>query len=222
MPSTQPNGAHRGLLVNKLGQRYGNEDNNGSTAALSIMHQPGMTAFGIWGTNYAEDGAPWYQFGQIYGDDPFSPSEMIEKWELMARVGQYAKGDTIEEVIEQLGLPIEETKAAVDRYNAFCENGMDEDYHKRAELLIPIAEGPFYGGSYARPTFLTVMGGLRTNLDCQVCDENDDPIPGLFNIGTMIGDVFANTYNFMIPGHNLGANCITNGYLAGRHIATEI
>jgi succinate dehydrogenase/fumarate reductase flavoprotein subunit len=218
LPSTQANGAHRGLLINKNGYRYGNEDNNGSTTAISMMHQPDMTAFGIWGTNYAADRAPWYQFGMIYGDDPIPPEEMIEKWELMVRVGQYVKGDTIEEVIEQLGLPLEETMATVERYNGFCEAGVDEDYHKQASLLVPIAEGPFYGGSYGKPTFLCVMGGLRTNVNMQVCDENDEPIPGLFNVGCMVGDMFANSYNFMIPGHSLG-NCTTFGYLTGRGIA---
>ena len=26
----------------------------------------------------------------------------------------------------------------------------------------------------------------------EVCDENDQPIPGLFNVGAMVGDMYAN------------------------------
>ena len=41
-------------------------------------------------------------------------------------------------------------------------------------------------------TFMTIMGGLRTSADMEVCDEDDEPIPGLFNVGCMVGDMYAN------------------------------
>lgn len=215
LPSNQPYGAHRGLMVNKRGYRYGNEDNNGSTASITMMHQPDMIGYGIWGTNFAGDNAPWYQFGMIYGDDPVPPEEMLAKWDAAVEDGTMFKADTLEDLISQMGLPAE-TIDTVNRYNELCENGVDEDYHKRPELLIPIAEAPFYGGNYDPPTFLTVHGGLRTNIDMQVCDENDEPIPGLYNVGVMVGDTFANAYTFMVQGHNLGMNCLTFGYLTGK------
>lgn len=69
--------------------------------------------------------------------------------------------------------------------------------------------------------FLTVLGGLRTNINMQVCDSNEQPILGLYNVGTMVGDYFANEYNFLTFGHNLGANCVTFGYLTGKFIANN-
>ena len=48
---------------------------------------------------------------------------------------------------------------------------------------------------------------------------NERDIPGLYNVGTMVGDSFANAYTFQIPGFNLGMNCITFGYLTGKYIA---
>ncbi len=67
--------------------------------------------------------------------------------------------------------------------------------------------------------FMTVMGGLRTNHKLQVCEEDDTPIEGLFNVGCMVGDMYANTYNFAVPGHSYGINCITFGYLLGHDLA---
>lgn len=55
----------------------------------------------------------------------------------------------------------------------------------------------------------------------QVCDANDQPIPGLYNIGTMVGDYFGDIYNFRISGNNLGANCVTFGYLTGKLFAKK-
>jgi roadblock/LC7 domain-containing protein len=52
----------------------------------------------------------------------------------------------------------------------------------------------------------------------QICNENDEPINGLYAAGSMIGDMFANCYNFRIAGHNYGC-CLTFGYLTGKYIA---
>lgn len=69
----------------------------------------------------------------------------------------------------------------------------------------------FYGMKYAVgfSNFLCVTGGLRTNPDMQVCDEKDAPIDGLYNAGVMVGDMYANCYNFAICGHNLSSACNT-------------
>lgn len=64
-----------------------------------------------------------------------------------------------------------------------------------------------------------MLGGLRTDIDMRVCDANDEPIPGLYNIGSMAGDCYGGYYTFCIPGHNYGMNCVCYGYLTGRYIA---
>ena len=84
----------------------------------------------------------------------------------------------------------------------------------------PFGEGPYYGqSSGGMLIFLTVLGGLSTDAHFRVCDKEDKPIPGLFNVGTMVGDMFATNYTFMVEGANYGANCITFGYLTGKYIA---
>lgn len=52
----------------------------------------------------------------------------------------------------------------------------------------------------------------------QVCDADDIPIPGLYNVGIMVGDMYANIYTFMIEGFNYGACCLTFGHLTGKYI----
>lgn len=42
---------------------------------------------------------------------------------------------------------------------------------------------------------------------------------GLYNVGTMVGDAYANCYSLKLQGHNLGMNCVCFGYLTGRYIA---
>ena len=52
----------------------------------------------------------------------------------------------------------------------------------------------------------------------QVCDADDEPIPGLYNVGSMAGDLFSGHYDFMIEGHCYGMG-LTLGYLTGKYIA---
>jgi succinate dehydrogenase/fumarate reductase flavoprotein subunit len=142
-------------------------------------------------------------------------------WEESVASGAYVKANTVEELIAALGLP-PETKASVDRYNQMCASGADTDFYKRKENLYPVANGPFYGQKASgTPGLLTILGGLRTNDKMQVCDEDDNPLGGLYNVGTMVGDFYAGYYTFQVEGINYGATCLTFGYLTGRHIAAN-
>jgi hypothetical protein len=53
----------------------------------------------------------------------------------------------------------------------------------------------------------------------EVLDTKEEVIPGLYAVGTIIGDMFANYYSFMHTGISLGATCVTFGYLTGKEIA---
>ncbi|MBR2835561.1 MAG: FAD-binding protein [Coriobacteriales bacterium] len=221
-PFNQPYSGHRGLLLNKYGERYGNEDICGVFAGVAQVHQPEMKVYAIWGANYAEGAAPWITQGSKIEDAPATPEFMLENWKegfMIPDPQDVIMSDDLEDLVAQLGLPVEETMATIARYNELCEKGVDEDFCKCAEQMVPIAEPPYFGVLGNPPHFLTVCGGLRTDDKMRVCDADDNPIPGLYNVGTMIGDYFANIYNFMIEGNNLGANCLTFGYLTGRGLA---
>ena len=130
------------------------------------------------------------------------------------------KGDTWEEVVEQLGLPLDQTMATIDRYAELAAGGEDLDFHKDPAKLHPFGSGPYYGqAGGGMLILLTILGGLSTDAQMRVCDADDMPIPGLYNVGTMVGDMFAGSYTFMVEGANYGANCVTFGYLTGKYIA---
>ena len=228
MPYRQSIADFSGLLLNEKGERYSNEDVIFSYGTYAMMMQPNMTRYGIWDTAYANWFPQWETFGTTIVEDegrnPYTPEEYLAVWDDNVESGTFVKGDTIEDVLAQLeGLDAEAAKASIDRYNELCDAGYDEDFHKDASLLAPIKEGPFYGCklSMSPANFLCVTGGLRTNENMQVCDEQDNPIEGLYNVGIMVGDSYGNCYNFAICGHNLGMNCITLPYLLGKDLAAQ-
>ena len=221
--SHEPCGFHMGLNVNARTERYQREDISAPYSAHHLLSQPGNVAYGIWTSNYPQaiidKGHEWYLFGSDYTLPAKTAEEMIEIWEQGIEKGKYVKADTLEDLAAKLNLDALKLKEVVARYNELCAKGVDDDFHKNPDFLVEIeASGPFYAATNTC-TFMTIMGGLRTSVDMEVCDENDEPIPGLFNVGCMVGDMYANEYNFAIPGNSYGINCLTFGYLLGRDLA---
>ena len=225
--------AFQGLMVNSDGVRYINEDNVISHGGLSLMHEKGHHAYAIWDTAYASE-PQWQNHRYVDGPKVFeNEQEVIQYWdEIVASSGtiemngsgsidvKMVKADTIEELVEKLGLPKETAIATIERYNGFCEKGVDEDFYKRKELLLPIKTGPFYGIK-CTPWFLSTVGGIRCNNKMQVLNENNETIEGLYCVGSMVGDMYCNCYSTHFPGHNLGSTCLTFGYLTGKYLAEE-
>ena len=214
-----------GINLDINGRRYMNECTNFAYAGMAVLDLPEETAFAVWSQDYAYTEKEWDALGAVTdGGNGFkmnTPEDMIAQWDSM-----YTKADTLEELIDILydGYSDEAKKTALEsiaRYTQYAKNGYDEEFQVNPEVLHPIENGPFYGTKTVGSTFLAVFGGLRTNDKCQVCEEDDTPIEGLYNVGTMIGDFYSNSYNFVLPGQNLGACCGTLPYLVGKHLGTE-
>jgi hypothetical protein len=119
--------------------------------------------------------------------------------------------------------------ATIQRYNALVDSGTDTDFLKDSSLLCKVSVDDngnvvgtgkiHYEINYCQ--YMTIVGGLRTDEHMQICDESDTPIPGLFNVGVMVGDVYSNTYNFAIPGHSYGGNCLTFGKILGEELVRD-
>ena len=60
---------------------------------------------------------------------------------------EFIADDTLEGLAKQLGLEgdaVETFVAEIEKYNKFCEYGIDEDFGRYAEVLFPVKDGPFY------------------------------------------------------------------------------
>lgn len=147
--------------------------------------------------------------------------------EFEASVGKGAEGangfycaDTLDELAAYIGVDAETFKATVERYNGFCETGVDEDFGKDPHFLQPIAEGPFYA-HVTEPSIgfaLVTTGGFVTTNDQQVVNGAYQPIEGLYACGNTCGLRFGSAYITPIPGVSIGM-CITLGRELGKHLA---
>lgn len=211
-----------GINLDIHGKRYMNECTNFAYGAMAVLQLPEQTAYGVWDVNYAYTQDEWIPFGHAVDEEngikALSPEEYIKQWD----ESDYYKADTVEDLVAQFDMTDEAKAAAIEsikKYSEYAENGYDEEFQVNSEILYPVKTPPFYGSKTTGATFLTVTGGLRTDSHLQVCDEQDQPIEGLYNTGIMVGDFYANSYNFAMPGQNLGAVCCTLSYLLGHELA---
>ena len=223
-----------GLLVNKKGVRYSNENCTYGYMPYPQRVQPDGCAFLIWDENWVQDSAPW-QSDRV-GGEPRDTQEVYDAIQALfdpntdwTTTDEYAgfdatmaetavKADTLEELADGLGLPREEFLAQVERYNSYCETGLDDEFHKDKRFLLPVKQPPFYGIKN-EPYTLCITGGLNTDIQMHVCDSQNDPIPGLYGVGTVVGDMYGDVYDYKVPGINLGGACTTFGYLLGKNLS---
>ena len=216
-----------GINLASDGKRFINECTNASYVASAVSKMVGDRVFYVWDAEYVKLHETWPHLGASIDGSNGIPANTQEQelaaWNKRAEDGRWMKADTIEDLLNQFeGLDVKTAKASIEAWNRYCEQGYDEEFQFNPTLLRPIKTAPFYGSFLDKEkafNFLTMCGGVRTNADMQVCEEDDTPIKGLYCTGIMTGDFYANTYGFSIFGQNLGGVCCTLSYLLGRDLA---
>ncbi len=151
-----------------------------------------------------------------------------DKYPIMTRLGLTTqthngdpfgyKEDSIEALAADVGFDPEVLKATVDRYNELCAKGVDEDFGKEPQYLVPI-EAPYY---LLRMPMICTDGynGARINEHAQVIDTNGQPIPGLYAAGAVASAQVTNI-NYFGCGTML-LNCGVYGREAADHVVSML
>lgn len=138
--------------------------------------------------------------------------------------GWMIKANTIAELAQKTGRDPDQLQATIDRWNASCAAGKDEQfdtgdptrapYTRPANRLQPFTTGPFYAIALHQCT-LNTQGGMVRNLKSQVMSIEGPPIPRLYAAGEN-GDIFTILYQCM---SNAGSGCLVHGRVAGEEAA---
>ncbi len=215
---TQPN-----LLVNKFGKRVMDEEQMQNTTFLgnACAHQKDRVLFSIVDTSivkdYIRNGVDEICLVRMNPD----VSDFFEGVEIAEKTGNKGlfKADTIEELAEKLGIDPEALQETVDDYNDYCD-GYDEEFFKRKKYLRPLTKGPYYAAAI-RPGGYGTVGGIRINENCECCDDDFMPIPGLYAAGADACNLYDDSYIFLLPGNSMGF-AVNSGRIAGMEAAEYI
>ena len=214
-------------FVNMEGKRFMNEGAWVQGKSMNIMNQTDNIAFSIFDSHYGEynrksleggtgGGMFWDTLGNAVSD-PFTDDDVTAMVEGDVKNGNTIVADTLEELAEQLGIPVDTFLATMERYNEMVDKQFDDDFHKPVEFLYPVKEGPFYAAKIG-VALLAIVGGLSVNTDLQVLNNDREPIPGLYATGNTSGDLYAIDYPINCAGNSNG-RCLIWGYRLGEVFA---
>lgn len=160
-PLYPPEGYLKGVLVNQRGDRFIAEDSYHARTSQAIIDQPDHVAYLIVDT-------------AMYEPPSIGQQQLIDVWEDFAAMEH------------DLGLPPGRLQATIARYNSDAVQGRDGVQHKHPDWCQPLVEPPFAAidCSLGKAVFSGFsLGGLRTDIDARVLDEEGLPIAGLFAAG---------------------------------------
>lgn len=213
------------MFVNQEGERFFNEGTWVQPKSLQIMQNTkDGVAYTVFDSNWREDlldslphggGMFWdsfrYKGSSTYEDTITYYEASLEE---CIEMGTAFVANSIEELAEQIGAPVDVMVESVARYNGICETGEDTDFNKDAQFLYPIQQPPYYSTKVGA-CLLTIVGGVQVNRDLQCLDGEGNPIEGLYAVGNASGSVYAVDYPINVPGNSHG-RCLTWGYHVGR------
>lgn len=107
------------------------------------------------------------------------PYPMIQWGVTMEHVPHAA---SIEELAALINVDAAALTATVERYNELCAKGVDEDFGKPAQYMIPV-EGDEYYAFRMTPGTSVTFGGLEIDTSARVLNTEFKPIPGLYAAG---------------------------------------
>lgn len=126
--------------------------------------------------------------------------------------GFIVHADTLEELAEKMGMDPAVFTETIATYNDACASGNDAEFGKDPQYLKAIDGAPYYAIK-AMPRTYNSGGGLVTNLDMQVLDADDNPIPGLYAGGNC---------NMCMPAIAFGGELQMWAYLSGKTAGEKI
>ena len=127
---------------------------------------------------------------------------------------------TVDELAAELSLDPDALKAAIEKYNGYCEKGVDEEFAKGAEYLFALESGPYYAFELKTGIFASV-GGLKITTDAQVLDEHKNPVPHLYAVGNDAGGLYGDSYDVSICEGSCQGFAVFSGKAAAEHIAAN-
>ena len=185
--------ANEGVIeVNLNGERYMNEtlfdefygDNK------KFIDQPEMVTLVVF------DDETYHKTGcQTYGAPLFDKA--MEKG-----VSTVHKADTLEELAEQMGVPVDTFMATVEDFNSYCGTE-GPDQFGRTSFEQKIETAPFYAMEL-NISVATSKGGCKIDPQGRIIDVKGQVIPGIIGVGEIAAFQFSGDARIHIVG---GCNC---------------
>jgi len=212
------------IAVDRDGVRFANESLSYHDYGVEMLRNDAGRK-GTYGWIIADDTA-MRRYGIGYAK-PWPFPQTYFRW-----TGYLRKAPTLAALAAEIDLPVAALQATVDEFNQGAVRGEDPRFgrgstwfhhfkgdmeHEPNPNLAPLERGPFYAARIEMGD-LGTYAGLAVNTRSEVLDAADEPISGLYAVGTAAVSIFGGGY----PGYgaNLGP-ALVFGYRAGRDVVAH-
>lgn len=187
------------VMVNTDGKRFVGEHSGYMLVLPRVHDQP--------------DGVVWAVFDSSIVAAKGYTEEQLQEADAK---GLLIQADTVEDLAHILLVDPLALVETIDVYNAGVEAGADAQFGKPAEMLLAIAEPPFYAARVWLPKPTLTYGGLIINANAEVLDARKKPIAGLY----AAGDDTAGALGRYYPGSGSAiGSAMVMGRIAGQNAA---
>jgi len=172
------------IWVNDEGSRFHDEHlRGGATGTAALLRQPGGRGWSVIDARIASR--------MVIADPDYMDGNtpIRDRVEAFLRESPYVRsGATPAELADGMGVDRTRLEAAIAEINRAVSAGVDRDpeFGRPLAGLTALEAAPFYAVRLY-PMARKNLGGVRTDLDGQVLDAGDRPIPGLFAAGEVAG-----------------------------------
>lgn len=184
------------ILINEKGERFFNEADH----------------YSIVTNNVAAQEKAW-----MIVDSKEANANAVELFKANIDNAEIATGNTLEELANNMGVPVEAFVDTVNKFNKAFEAGNDE-FGKPKEMIVPLVEGPYYGIRYY-PKTMGTFGGVKTDEYYRVLRNDGSIINNLYAGGECSNKVL---YNQVYMSGSAVQLAVTSGRISGEHAAKSI
>jgi 3-oxo-5alpha-steroid 4-dehydrogenase len=206
---TPPSDWPRGIVVNRRGERFCNEQVYGATLGHAMVEQQGGRAWLVIDARLRRQAMRECLFGGLWA---FQSLPALAMMLLGAR-----RGRSIEALAARIGADAAELRQSWESYNAAARNGSGDPLGKSPDMCQPLEQPPFFAldlsiGTPLLPLATITLGGLRIDeRDGRALDATGRPLAGLYAAGRSAVGIPSSRY---MSGLSL-ADCVFSGRRAG-------
>lgn len=208
------NATNGALWINTEGERMADETGADShVKSETWANAPHNIVYTVFTTDMLIPDAKVFStgaWGSVKEDFDTYMATLLEK-------GLAWKADSVEDLAQQMGLPVDTFTATIKAYNDGCASGNDP--FGRTTQLVAMENGPFYAVKTV-PYVMITSGGPMMTKDCEVLNSDGLVIEGVYIAGEIVGMANVGGHN-SIGGMGHG-NCLVWGKKAAEVIAAKL
>ncbi len=199
------------VVLNVRGERFVDESRQDVGVVRALSREPGAIGVAVFDAEVLAAHA--VQRRPAQGDQ----RDAYQQWaSLGARV---ERADSLEELFDRLrdlGLSAEHATQTMRSYDRAAEDGSDRALPVPRRGRLHRCATPPFSAMLVCPDITYTEGGLSTDENCRVLDEDGAPLPGLYAIGETAGLV-----SLASQAGGL-ATAVCTGIVAGTHLADSL